>query len=300
MTDEAKKTDNAAIDGSVHDVSVRDGNETIQVQPEPIADIANSKGVLASATDHTGGTIAGRPVQAGDIVTVAGTQMSAEQAVTHGFLAQDETGKFVDVSDEAARKALDSGQEVEAERKMAEEKAFFQEHAIEVAAATESTVNELTALAETSRIPTQGIVTEIMRDPTRLPSALTDAIVRKGGDPAATHAKINEAMADIRAGIEDKIVEKSGLPREALGEFWSWVNANKPMVDRRAALSTLFHGDSRAYVELAKQYAGIMGAGSVPSDAEVFEVKRGRRMVKYVKTARGPIELEAAKKLGLV
>jgi hypothetical protein len=301
MTDDPKKTD-APIEGSVHDVSVRDGNETIQVRPEPISDIANSKGVLATATDHTGGTIAGRPVQETDVVTVNGVQMSADQAVTHGFLTKDQTGKFVDVSDEEARKALDGGKAADEERRRAEKEIFFQEHAIEVAAATETTINDLTALAEASRIPPVGVVTELMRSPGTLPTALTDAILRKGGDPAATHAKINEAMSDIKTGIEDVVMKKAGLPRESLVEFWSWVGGSKPLDDKRAALSTLFHGDTRGYVELARQYRDMMGIRlNEAKDLETFEVTHDghtRTMVK-TKTA-GPVEINAARKMGLI
>lgn len=302
MTDQSN-TD-APVEGSVHAVSVRDGNQTIQVQPEPISDIANSKGVLATATDHTGGTIAGRPVTETDIVTIKtsedsrGVQMSVKEAVTHGLLTLDETGKFVDVTDEAARKALDGGKAADEERRRAEKELFIQEHGVPVDQKTENTVVEFMQTVEAAGMNSAAALATWISDPSRLPEPVENAVREAGGDPVAMHARATEAYQDIEDGIAAVLIDK-GLPANRVDHFWQWARDNKMHVLRQAAVNVFFNSDTRPYVALMKEYEGVYGFPT-KADADAVTVRGEGRDRQYVMTKHGRVEREAARKMGLI
>jgi hypothetical protein len=82
-------------------------------------------GIMATVRDRTGDLIVNREPTANDLVTVtlnSGRQMTVpiRLAVSEGFLAQDERGKFVDADRAGQQRVVEEIQKVEAAKKAAE------------------------------------------------------------------------------------------------------------------------------------------------------------------------------------
>ncbi len=297
MTDQKTEQNTENQTDGVHIES----HPTVKAAPSPVAQVAQSKGVLATAVTRNGSTIANRAVTEDDIVNVKGVTMPVSSAIQTGFLRKDDNGDIVDVSEEEAAAALDSGRAAEAERKKAQDMADLEEHGIDIDSDSQSFLTQTTqALEEVGGDPVSALV-EWMRAPEKLPDVLDSAVRAKGGNPDEALAKLEASYERIQTRVEDMLVKKAGASHEDMPAFWQWARENKMHELRNAALQLPFTGDARQYVKLMQDFRKATGGKATNRAETVATVKNGGHVQEYVNIEGfGPVLREAAIKMGLI
>ena len=280
-------------------VEVRD-NKSIQVTPEPVVEVRDSEGVLATARTPQGGIIHSREVEETDIVNVDGIgTMTVKQAIEHvGILARD-GARIVDVDLEAFEKAKAAKVEQElAERKAAEaeEQETF---GLSVPDDVNKDIGTIASAVTEAGINPMAAMSEIARDPSKLPEPVVEALSAKGLDHDQALSRVQEIGAEIEVAVEDMLIEQ-GFDPNRLSDFWAFALEHHAARLPGAALNAIYRGTGRDYLEIARDFEKRRGTGK-PHNAKTEAVRNNETGAEkqYVQTRHGMVELEAAKKLGL-
>ena len=272
----------------------------ISFTPQPVAQIAQSTGVLNTAKTRIGGVIATRAVQDDDLVTVSGVELSVKNAVLGGFLTRGADGNIGDVDEAAFKQALSGDREAAEKKAKAEEDAKVQEYAVgmepENSKAIASMMSEIDALGVNPASELQHFI----GNPDRLPPALTHIAREKGRDEGAELQRLRGLAADMTVGVEDLLITKGNFDPAALPAFWNWARAHQQLDLRRAALAAVMQSDGRGYLALAEKFSFAHGRGRGVSGFPITTVRIGQTAVEVIDIpGRGRMRLDAARKAGL-
>lgn len=256
------------------------------------AAVADSKGVLATATSSNGGRLTGALTDQSR-VTVRGVEMAVAQAVALGALAKTGEGQYAEVDFEAAEKAR-----AEAEAKERADAAEAAE-GLEVEVGAGQMLTRMSQSVEAIGHNAVATMTAFLNDPTRIPPAMLDVIRARGYSETDVLGEMRQVGAEVERAIGAH-VRKRGV--ESPEAFFEYVKRTQPDALARAAASALYEGNMTPFNELAATY--LRGTvARAPSGLETFvktDTLSGSQ-IEYVKLPNGLVTtVQNARNLGLL
>ena len=291
MTDE----NNSGVEVDARDAA----NSRISFTPQPVAQIAQSTGVLNTARTRIGGVIATRAVQDEDLVTVSGVELTVKSAVLGGFLTRDADGNVGDVDEAAYKKALSGEREAAEKQAKADEDAKVREYAVVMEADNAKAMAGIIGEIDELGVNPAGQLQHFIGHPDQLPPALAEIARAKGRDEGEALQQLRGIAADMTVGVEDLMISQ-GFDPAALPAFWDWARRHQQLDLRRAALAAVMQSDGRGYLALAERFAFAHGRGRGVSGFPITTVRIGQTAVEVIDIpGRGRMRLDAARKMGL-
>jgi hypothetical protein len=279
----------------VDNVTVKSAESTRFDAPRPAA-IEQSAGILATARSTTG-PIVNRDPGPKDIVTIAGGEMTLEQAERMGFVSRGADGRYTDRTPEETDAAIKEANEAPKEepRDLSNALSFEPE--------AEAGLKDLSlSLTEAGFNPTS-VVADLINNPTELPEAIRMLRDAKGIDQAASYEHVRSLAQSVEDAIGDYLIVECDVSPEQLPAFWQFMMTKHRDKVASAALEAVYVGNARPWKEFAKEFRVGHGSGR----GEAKETTRGPRgyagegEVDFVNIPGvGKVSREAARRAGLI
>jgi hypothetical protein len=231
-------------DSGSFNVVINDRPRGNRVTVDPVAEVANSTGVLATARTRSGSMVATRPISGEDIVNHMGGQITVDQAVRLGLVEQRVDGTFVDVEGavpEVDAAAVAAAQEAEADA-----------NALHVDPDVGDTLADWTRALEAEGVNPVSLMGDVLSNPEKLPAVLEARAEEQGKDVAAMSVEFQRAGQEIDRALGAFVAEQ-GV--QDVDGFWAFVHSTIGRSQFSSAIiSAVFLGDASPIRGFAQRY----------------------------------------------
>jgi hypothetical protein len=228
-------------------VTVRSGNGLVSYNGNEAAERNTYASVNMADVDPSGGLRARTPtgsprqgtLQPTDVISVAGTETTVQNAASLGLIEQGPNGRWLLVPDGAAR-AVANEQPQEAYEDAGE--------ALPNAAAEQDLADLASTITPTTQV---ALAQQIIADGSINQNTLARAAGEAGQEPGVIGERINTVVQSFQAQTDSML---KGLGADDTSQFYQWAQENHPQELRKAMTDQVMERTTRGYQPLFNQY----------------------------------------------